>query len=149
MSYLVGNDGGVSLGTNYVVQLNVWNATFSRQTSDITGFGDYGRRRQLGVHDCTGSAGGFLRADTANSAPNLGGTAATATSVVDWSSTGSTITLHARGSGTATAATFCTWQMPAVISDAAVSVTKTGDAAISFNFALSGGQIPVETWDES
>jgi hypothetical protein len=141
MGYLVGNDGNVSFGTNYVVQFNIWNATFSRNVSDITGFGDYGRRRQLGVHDCSGSAGGFLRADVANSAPNLGGTAASATAVTDWLSVGSDITLTAKSG--------CTYGMKAVISDGAVSVAKTGDAAISFNFALSGGQIPVETWDES
>lgn len=149
MTYLVGNDGGASLGTSYVAQFNVWNATFARQVSDVTGFGDNGRRRQLGVYDCTGSAGGFLRADTANSAPNLGGTAASATSVADWVSDGVNISLHARGSGTATATTACTYQMKAVISDAAISIAKTGDAAISFNFQLAGGQIPVETWDES
>ena len=141
MSYLVGNDGNVSFGTNYVIQFNVWNATFSRQVSDVTGFGDYGRRRQLGVHDCTGSAGGFLQADVANSAPNLGGTAASATSVTDWLSAGSDITLTAKSG--------CTYGFKAVISDGAISVAKTGDAAISLNFALSGGQIPVETWDES
>jgi hypothetical protein len=149
MAYLVGNDGGVSLGTNQVAQFNVWNATFSRQVSDITGFGDGGRRRQLGVHDCTGSAGGFLMADAANTKPSLGKTAATATSAIGWLDNGATIYLHARGSGTATASTACTWNMSAVISDAAVSVTKTGDAAISFNFQLAGGAIPVETWDET
>ena len=149
MAYLVGNDGGVNLGTNQVAQFNVWNATFSRQVSDITGFGDYGRRRQLGVHDCSGSAGGFLMSDVAGTKPNLGRTSTSATSAVGWIDAGGTIYLHARGSGTVTTGNACSWTMNAVISDAAVSVTKTGDAAISFNFALAGGAIPVETWDET
>jgi hypothetical protein len=149
MAYLVGNDGGVTLGTNQVAQFNVWNATFSRQVSDITGFGDGGRRRQLGVHDCSGSAGGFLMADATGTKPTLGRASTSATSVTGWVDSGAAIYLHARGSGAATAATACTWNMTAVISDAAVSVTKTGDAAISFNFALAGGAIPVETWDET
>jgi hypothetical protein len=30
-----------------------------------------------------------------------------------------------------------------------MSVAKTGDAAVSFNWALAGGAIPIELWDES
>lgn len=147
MAYLVGNDGGVSLGTAHTAQFNVWNATFSRVVSDITGFTDYGRRRQLGVHDVSGSAGGFLQYDAQSTKPTLGGTAATATSVANWSNTGVEIRLNALGSGTT--AGNCAYALKAVISDAAISITKTGDAAISFNFQLAGGQIPVEVWDES
>ena len=69
----------------------------------------------------------------------------------DWQTGGSTIYLHAKGSGTvATNATgVCTMIMTAVISEIAMSVAKTGDAAVSFNWALAGGAIPVELWDET
>lgn len=155
MSYLVGNDGSVAItgtvGTAtaniHAAQFNVWNATFSRVVSDITGFGDYGRRRQLGVHDVSGSAGGFLRHDAGNTKPSLGGTAASATSVANWFNTGADIVLNAKGTGTT--AGNCAYAFKAVISDGAITMTKTGDAAVSFNFALAGGQIPVEIWDES
>lgn len=142
MSYLVGNDGGVVVGSHYA-QFNAWNGTFSRQVSDITGFADSGRRRRLGVWDANGSAGGFLRADAASTKPGIN----TAT----WETGGSTIYLHAKGSGTvATSATgVCTMIMTAVISEVAMSVAKTGDAAVSFNWALAGGAIPVELWDET
>lgn len=145
MSYLVGNDGGVVLG-DHIAQFNTWNGTFSRQVSDITGFADAGRRRRLGVWDANGSAGGFLRADAGTTVPTSPGVNTT-----DWQTGGSTIYLHAKGSGTvATNATgVCTMIMTAVISEIAMSVAKTGDAAVSFNWALAGGAIPTELWDES
>lgn len=142
MSYLVGNDGGIVLGSHYA-QFNAWNGTFSRQVSDITGFADSGRRRRLGVWDANGSAGGFLRADATSTKPGIN----TAT----WETGGSTIYLHAKGSGTvATNATgVCTMILTAVISEIAMSSVKTGDAAVSFNWALAGGAIPTELWDET
>lgn len=140
MGYLVGNDGGVHLGSHFA-QFNTWNGTFSRQVSDITGFGDSGRRRRLGVWDASGSAGGFMLVDAASSKPGINTTS--------WQTDGNAIYLHARGSGAATAATNCTMSLTAIISEVALSSTKTGDAAISFNWQLAGGSIPTETWDES
>jgi hypothetical protein len=141
LSYLTGNDGGVALGTatNHNAQFNVWNATFSRNVSDISGFGDGARRRRLGVYDVSGSAGGFMVADGAGPGANT----------TDWSSTGITVFLHARGAGTVTPATACTLSFGAIISDIAMSNVKTGDAAVSFNFQLSSGSAPTETWDET
>jgi len=140
MGYLVGNDGGVHLGSHFA-QFNTWNGTFSRQVSDITGFGDSGRRRKLGVWDANGSAGGFMLADASSNKPGINTT--------NWQTDGNAIYLHARGSGAATAATACTMSMTAVISEIALSSTKTGDAAISFNWSLAGGSVPTETWDET
>jgi hypothetical protein len=142
-TYLTGNDGGVALGTNHGAQFNVWNASFSRNVSDISGFGDGARRRRLGVHDVSGSAGGYLVADSKGPGANT----------TDWASDGATIYLHARGSGTSTGSTSantnCTLSFVAVVSDIAISNAKTGDAAVSFNFQLSGGSAPTETWDET
>jgi hypothetical protein len=141
LTYLTGNDGGVAIGTatNHNAQFNVWNATFSRNVSDISGFGDGARRRRLGVYDVQGSAGGFMVADAGGLGPGANTT--------DWSSTGVSVFLHAKGAGTS--ASSCTLSFVAVVSDIAMSNAKTGDAAISFNFQLSGGSAPTETWDET
>ena len=138
-SYLTGNDGGVALGTatNHNAQFNVWNATVSRNVSDISGFGDGARRRRLGVYDVQGSAGGFLLADADGPGVNT----------TDWVSTGISVFLHAKGSGASTSS--CTLSFGAIISEIAVSNAKTGDAAVSFNFQLASGSAPTETWDET
>jgi hypothetical protein len=65
----------------------------------------------------------------------------------DWSSTGITVLLHAKGSGTS--ASSCTLSFGAIISEIAMSNAKKGDAAVSFNFQLAGGAAPTETWDET
>jgi hypothetical protein len=142
-TFLTGNDGGFFAGTNHSANFNVWNASVSRVSSDVTGFGDAGRRRRLGVWDITGSAGGFLIADSSNSKPGINTT--------NWLTAGQAIYLHAKGSGTvATNATnVCTLVTTAVISNIAISVAKTGDAAISLDFENSGGTIPIEVWDEA
>jgi hypothetical protein len=139
LAYLTGNDGGVAIGTatNHNAQFNVWNATFSRNVSDISGFGDGARRRRLGVYDVQGSAGGFMVYDAAGPGANT----------TDWSSTGVTVFLHAKGSGTAVSS--CTLSFGAIVSEIAMSNAKTGDAGISFNFQLSSGSAPTETWDET
>lgn len=127
--YLTGNDGGITFPAAHNAAFATWNATFSRNVSEVTSFGDTGRRRRLGIWDVTGSAGGTLIGD--GGSPGI-------TETVD---TGSAITLKA--------STACTYALTAVISDIAMSVTKTGDSAISFNFAISNGSIPTETWDET
>lgn len=143
LAYLTGNDGGVAIGTatNHNAQFNVWNATFSRNVSDISGFGDGARRRRLGVYDVQGSAGGFMVYDAAGPGANTS----------DWSSTGVSVFLHAKAGSvlTATAATACTLSFGAIVSEIAMSNAKTGDAGISFNFQLSSGSAPTETWDET
>ncbi len=130
-TYLTGNDGGITFPNAHQAQFATWNATFARNVSDVTGYGDSGRRRRLGIWDVSGSAGGTLIADEANASPGVGGA----------DPDGASITLKA--------STACTYSLTAVISDIAVSSTKTGDAAVSFNFAISDGAIPVEVWDES
>jgi hypothetical protein len=125
--YLTGNDGGITFPAAHGGHLATWNASFSRQVSDITGYGDSGRRRLLGIWDVTGSAGGILTSDS----PGADAIAAD----------GAALTLKV--------STACTYGMTAVISDIAMSVTKTGDAAVTFNFSISNGTIPTETWDET
>jgi hypothetical protein len=130
-TYLTGNDGGITFPTAHAAQFMTWNATFSRNASDVTGYGDTGRRRKLGIWDISGSAGGSMIANEPNSSPGI------ASSDAD----GASITLKA--------STACFYTFVAVISDVAASVTKTGDSMLAFNFANSDGAIPTETWDES
>jgi hypothetical protein len=131
LTYLTGNDGSISLPSAHGAQLQTWNATWSRQASDVTGYGDTGRRRRLGIWDITGSAGGTLIADSANAGPG-----------VDHANIdGAAITLQAYG-------TACQYVVTAVMSQVAIGITKTGDATISFDFQVSNGTIPTETWDE-
>lgn len=136
MGYISGNDGSVDLG-EHGAQFNTWNATFSRQVSDITGFSDAGRRRRLGVWDASGSAGGFMLVGGAGAAPGI--------NTSDWQTDGNAMTFYAK-TGTAGGASL---SFSAVISEIALSMTKTGDAAISFNWQLAGGAVPTETWSES
>lgn len=134
ISYLTGNDGGITFPNDNQANFMTWNATFSRNVSDVTGYGDTGRRRRLGIWDVSGSAGGTLKKDDTNTAPGVGDVA------ID----GAAITLFSK-----TAATACSHTLTAVITDIAITSTKTGDAAISFNFAIANGTIPTESWDES
>jgi len=138
MSYLTGNDGSITFPNAHQAQFNTWNATFSRNVSDVTGYGDTGRRRQLGIWDVSGSAGGFMKFDAANTSPGAD----------DIEDDGSSITLIARAAGT-TGIGACSFSLTGVISEIAMTSTKTGDAAVSFNFSISNGTIPSETWDES
>lgn len=133
-TYLTGNDGNCKFGTsttNHNAAFNVWNASFSRNVSDISAFGDSARRRRLGVADVSGSAGGFLIHDDPGPGVNT----------TDWSTDGVDMTL--------TAASGCTFAFGAIVSEIAISNAKTGDAAVSFNFQLSSGAAPTETWDET
>jgi hypothetical protein len=130
-TYLTGNDGSIVFPNAHQAQFATWNATFSRNVSDVTGYSDSGRRRRLGIWDVSGSAGGTMITDGANSSPGVG----------SQTEGGSSITLRA--------STACYYTLTAVISEIAATSTKTGDAALSFNFAISDGTIPTETWDES
>jgi hypothetical protein len=130
-TYLTGNDGGITFPNAHQAQFMTWNATFARNVSDVTGYGDTGRRRRLGIWDISGSAGGSMTSNDTNTSPGIGSQA----------DDGASITLKA--------STACFYTFVAVISDIAASVTKTGDSMLSFNFANADGAIPTETWDES
>ena len=141
-TYLIGNDGSATLGTSneHNAHLATWNASFSRQVSDVSGFSDSARRRVLGVYDASGSAGGVMKANAVNTSPGINTT--------DWKTDGISLTLLARVAVSAASVNACSVSFNAVISDIAISSAKTGDAGISFNFQMSGGAAPTESWDE-
>ena len=137
-TYLQGSEGAANLTADHDCQFNTWSATASHAVHDVTGFGDTGRRRLLGIADLTGSAGGVTIADATGANPGLNSGASVN------GSTGASMVLSFRTTSTA-----CTWTFTAVIDSIAASVTAGGDNTVTFNFQLSGGQIVTEAWDES
>ena len=131
----VGNDGDVAGLT--CAKLNAWQATISRVQHDITGFSDAGRVRKLGLIDITGSASGIAESGT-TTGPHF----------LQTNRTGATVTLFVFQ---ATNTNDCSVQFNAVIGDVAYNVSKTGDAGVSFSFALSADSTNVYTkvWQSS
>lgn len=134
--YIIGNDGDVSLGAGVTNQIKVrsFAATLSRPQSDLTGFGDTGRRRRLGMLDLTGSLTGSLEV-------NDTGTTSVA---VMFNQTATTLITLGLFDGTATndarIAANC------VLDSYAFSSDKTGDVTVTANFANADGAAPVVTW---
>ena len=121
MAAISGNTGSVTGGV--VGVLNTWSATVSRAVSDVTGFGNSGRHRILGVYDMTGSAGGIMDDSTSFVSTNEIA-AMTAT-------TGASITLTAQSGNTIGA--------NVIVDSVSLGSSKTGDATLSFNFSLAAG----------
>ena len=121
MAAISGNTGSFTGGVSGV--LNTWSATISRAVSDVTGFGNSGRHRILGVYDMTGSAGGIMDDSTSFVSTNEIA-AQTAT-------TGASITLTAQSGNTIGA--------NVVVDSVSLGSSKTGDATLSFNFSLAAG----------
>ena len=121
MAAISGNTGSVTGGV--VGVLNTWSATISRAVSDVTGFGNSGRHRILGVYDMTGSAGG-IRDDSTSFVSTNEIAAMTAT-------TGASITLTAQSGNTIGA--------NVIVDSVPLGSSKTCDATLSFNFSLAAG----------
>lgn len=147
-TYIVGNDGNVTIaigGTNQtVIKVNTFAATLARSIHNVTGFGDTGGRRRLGMLDVTGSINGFLGVDSTNT----GNTAVSVLFVnaqdgVTTSLTNSApvVTLSLYG-GTTAAKIVST----SLLHSFAFNSNKTGDATIACQFENSNGAAPVVTW---
>lgn len=130
-----GFDGYASLTTAHNASLGAWSADFSRVVSDVTAFGNTGRKRRLGLYDVTGSASGTMDFDASNTGPGVNDT--------DWARSGQAITLGVVGS------TQCIYVVTAAMSQISIGSQIGGDATITFNFQNSGGTLPTETWDET
>jgi len=120
MAALSGNTGNIS-GNGIVGTLNTWSCTISRAVADVTGFNNSGRNRLLGVYDLTGSAGGVL--------DNTTGFVSSHFLAAHTSASGGSITLTADDGNTI--------QATCVVSDVTMSVTKTGDSSVTFDFSLA------------
>ena len=138
-TYVIGNDGNVTLPTGGTDSIKVksFAATLTRVESDVTAFGDTGRRRRLGMIDLTGSLTGVP-------AVNSAGATSTALTNMLWMSTVTqalTLTLY-DGTGTTDAriAANC------IFNNAAFGYDKGGDASLTVNFSNGDGVAPVVTW---
>lgn len=147
-TYIVGNDGNVTIAiggtTQTVIKVNTFAATLTRSIHNVTGFGDTGGRRRLGMLDVTGSINGFLGVDSTN-------TGNTAVSVLfvnaqdgiltNVTNSPPVVTLSLYG-GTTAAKIVST----ALLHSFAFNSNKTGDATIACQFENSSGSAPVVTW---
>lgn len=145
-TYLVGNDGDVTItrgGTSQtIMKVQSFTANLSRVSSDLTGFGDTGRRRRLGIIDLTGSMNAVIGLDT-----TAGTTTSTFfTSTNDWPDTSNIVNVTlVFWTGTA-ATNQAKIVSTAVFSQYSFSSNKTGDATVSANFENANGVAPVVTW---
>ena len=138
-TYLTGNDGSVTWPQTWGGQtkLSSWSASFSRTVSDLTGFGDTGKRRQLGILDITGSCGGYMARNHADAEPGA--------DLIDGDDLdGQQLVLISSSVSTA-----CSFTFTAVLSQMQINIDKMGEAAVSFNFEISNGVLPTVAWDES
>ena len=152
--YIIGNDGAVTIGTETNDQMKVksFAVTLSRNSSDLTAFGDTGKRKKLGLLDCTGSLNGIPLAST-----NAASTASNSTSgqsLLFYKTTfGSTIaststvntavlTLKLIDDGTTKANIVSN----VVYSSFAFNSDKSGDATVTASFENGDGNAPVLTW---
>ena len=147
--YLTGNDGsfGPTGGIGCQGLISTWAATVSRTSTVLTGFADTGTRRRLGISDVTGSCGGHLQANAANSDPYDNILLPTDSGIGTYAD-GVTMVLSSAvstyGGGAA-----CTLNFSAVINSVAVSADKNGDQTVTFNFEQSNGVAATSSWDES
>ena len=62
-TYVVGNDGNVTIGTETVIKIRSFAANLSRTKSDVTAFGDSGKRVRYGFLNVAGSLNGIMLVD--------------------------------------------------------------------------------------
>jgi hypothetical protein len=133
-TYLIGNDGAVTLTSGTVVQVRSYAATLERPESDLTGFADTGRRRRLGLLDLTGSLSGVAAIDSTASTTSSSFFVSTATAALTLTLFDSTTTADAK------IAANC------IFNAFAFNVDKVGDSTLSCNFSNGDGAAPVVTW---
>ena len=147
--YIIGNDGAVTIGTETNDQMKVksFAVTLSRNSSDLTAFGDTGKRKKLGLLDCTGSLNGIPLLGTAAGVTNSQsilfykttyGASITATSTTNTA----VLTLKLFDDGTAKAQIVSN----VVFSSFAFNSDKSGDATVTASFENGDGNAPVLTW---
>jgi len=148
--YIVGNDGNVSFsigGTNQpFMKVSSFTANLSRPVSVITGFGDTGGRRRLGMLDFTGTlqgaAGvGVTNPSTSTSHIYVSTFANPATNTTN-SLADVTLTLF-DDPGTTHEAKIVA---KCVLYNFSFNAAKAGDTTLSCNVENADGVAPVVTW---
>ena len=134
-TYLIGNDGNVTLAdAAEEFKVRSFAATLSRPSSDLTAFGDTGKRRRVGMLDLTGSLNAIMGVDSATSGSTTNFFVSTATAAL-------TLTLFdAASTADAKIVANCVFNSFAFNSD------KNGDATLTVNFENADGAAPAVTW---
>jgi hypothetical protein len=134
-TYLIGNDGAVTMPSGGdVIKVKTFAATLARPESDLTGFGDTGKRRRLGMLDLTGSLTGVPAIEATASSNTASFLSSTATAAL-------TLTLF-----DATTTTDAKIVANCVFNNFAFNVDKNGDSTLTCNFSNGDGAAPVVTW---
>jgi hypothetical protein len=132
-TYLIGNDGNVTLSSaDEEFKIRSFAATLTRPSSDLTAFGDTGKRRRLGLLDLTGSLNAVMGVNSSASG-------STTNFFVDTATAALTLTLFDSTNDSKIVAN-CTFNSFAFNSD------KNGDATLTANFENADGAAPVVTW---
>jgi len=146
-TYLIGNDGNVAISVGgtaqSVIKVNSFTLNLNRSVSVLTGFGDTGGRRRLGMLDATGTLNGFAGVDQS-------GTTSTTSLFVNQfdsqltnatnSPANLTLTLYDGATNDAKLVANC------VLHSFAFNSTKAGDSTLSCSFENCDGSAPVLTW---
>jgi len=134
-TYVIGNDGNVTLSdAAEEFKVRSFAATLSRPSSDLTAFGDTGKRRRVGLLDLSGSLNAVIGVNTAGSTNTASFYTSTATAAL-------TLTVF-DGTGTADAKIVAN----CVFNSFAFNSDKNGDATLTANFENGDGAAPVVTW---
>lgn len=132
-TYLIGNDGNVTLSSaDEEFKVRSFAATLTRPSSDLTAFGDTGKRRRLGLLDLTGSLNAVMGVNSSASG-------STTNFFVDTATAALTLALFDSANDSKIVAN-CTFNSFAFNSD------KNGDATLTANFENADGAAPVVTW---
>lgn len=149
-TYIVGNDGNVTISiggtTSSVMKVNSFTLGLNRAVSVLTGFGDTGGRRRLGMLDASGTLNGFAGVDsTASAATTVALPFVNQFNAATTNATNSipevTLSLF-DGTGTNDAKLVT----KAVLYNWSFNSTKTGDSTVSCSFDNADGVAPVLTW---
>ena len=143
--YIIGNDGTVTIGTEDQMKVKSYAVTLSRPSSDLTAFGDGGKRRRVGLLDCTGSLNGVLMVGTGSGVTTVSSIMFTKTNSWNTSATNTqycALTLGLFSDGTATAKIVSN----VVFNSWAFNSDKNADAGVTANFENGDGSAPVLTW---
>jgi hypothetical protein len=134
-TYVIGNDGNVTLSdAAEEFKVRSFAATLSRPSSDLTAFGDTGKRRRVGLLDLTGSLNAVIGVNTAGSTNTASFYTSTATAAL-------TLTIF-----DGTSASDAKIVANCVFNSFAFNSDKNGDATLTANFENADGVAPVVTW---
>lgn len=145
-TYIVGNDGNVSYSINSTTQtllkVQSYAANISRPVTDLTAFGDTGRRKRLGMMDLTGTLNCIVGIDSAASTTTTN-SAIVFSSQQDGTTGRPTVTLTLYDGASAADATITA---KCVFSSFSFNSAKAGDTTCTVNFENADGVAPVVSW---